>query len=72
MLYERTDLSQNKEKLLELVHATPGAYTFTDIIRDPYIFELLGLKQQEVLLEKEMEQALLDHLLQFLLELPVK
>lgn len=69
LLYERTGLSQNKEKLLELVHATPGAYTFTDIIRDPYIFEFLGLKQQEVLLEKEMEQALLDHLLQFLLEL---
>ena len=52
-----------------MVHTAPSAQSLTDLIRDPYIFEFLGLKQQEVLLEKEMEQALLDHLLQFLLEL---
>lgn len=69
LLYERTGLSQNKEKLLAMVQALPGANTFTDLIRDPYIFEFLGLKQQEVVPEKELEQALLDHLLQFLLEL---
>jgi predicted nuclease of restriction endonuclease-like (RecB) superfamily len=69
LLYERTGLSQNKERLLAMVQATPNANTFTDLIRDPYIFEFLGLKQQEVLPEKELEQALLDHLLQFLLEL---
>ncbi len=69
LLYERTNLSKNKEKLLELVHSKPSANTFPDLIRDPYIFEFLGLKQQEVLPEKELEQALLDHLLQFMLEL---
>lgn len=69
LLYERTGLSQNKEKLLAMVQATPDPNTFTDLIRDPYIFEFLGLKQQDVLPEKELEQALLDHLLQFLLEL---
>ena len=69
LLYERTGLSQDKEKLLAMVQVTPDANTFTDLIRDPYIFEFLGLKQQEVLPEKELEQALLDHLLQFLLEL---
>jgi len=69
LLYERTGLSQNKEKLLAMVQATPDANTFSNLIRDPYIFEFLGLKQQEVLPEKELEQALLDHLLQFLLEL---
>lgn len=69
LLYERTGLSQNKEKLLAMVQATPAANTFSNLIRDPYIFEFLGLKQQDVLPEKELEQALLDHLLQFLLEL---
>ena len=69
LLYERTGLSANKDKLLALVQAAPFTHTLTDIIRDPYIFEFLGLKQQEVLPEKDMEQALLDHLLQFLLEL---
>lgn len=69
LLYERTGLSKNKEKLLELVHSKPRTNSFPDLIRDPYIFEFIGLKKQEVLPEKEMEQALLDHLLQFLLEL---
>ena len=69
LLYERTGLSQNKEKLLAMVQAAPATSTITDIIRDPYVFEFLGLKQQEVLPEKELEQALLDHLQQFLLEL---
>ncbi len=69
LLYERTGLSYNKEKLLASVQETSETNTFTHLIRDPYIFEFLGLKQQEVLPEKELEQALLDHLLQFLLEL---
>ena len=69
LLYERTGLSANKEKLLASVHQNKQSPIFSDLIRDPYIFEFLGLRNQEVLPEKEMEQALLDHLLQFLLEL---
>lgn len=69
LLYERTGLSGDKEKLLALTHQKAAIQNFPDLIRDPYIFEFLGLKPYEVLLEKEMEQALLDHLLQFLLEL---
>lgn len=69
LLYERTGLSGDKEKLLALTHHKAAIQNFPDLIRDPYIFEFLGLKPCEVLLEKEMEQALLDHLLQFLLEL---
>lgn len=69
LLYERTGLSKNKEKLLTLAHSKQTEHTFPDLIRDPYIFEFLGLKQYEVLPEKDMEQAILDHLLQFILEL---
>ncbi len=69
LLYERTGLSDNKEKLLALVRASPDTLSFADLIHDPYIFEFLGLKKQDVLPEKDMERALLDHLLQFLLEL---
>lgn len=69
LLYERTGLSKNKEKLLALANTNKAPQSFNEIIRDPYIFEFVGLKQQDVLVEKEMEQALLDHLLQFLLEL---
>lgn len=69
LLYERTGLSKNKGNLLKLVDPTPRKNSFPDLIRDPYIFEFIGLKQQDVLPEKELEQALLDNLLQFLLEL---
>ena len=69
LLYERTGLSKNKEKLLELAHSKAESENFPDLIRDPYVFEFIGLKQHEAIPEKELEQALLDHLLQFLLEL---
>ena len=69
LLYERTALSQNKEKLLEQVHDETPVNSSPGIIRDPYVFEFIGLKKHEVIQEKEMEQALLDNLMQFLLEL---
>jgi predicted nuclease of restriction endonuclease-like (RecB) superfamily len=69
LLYERTGLSNNKEKLLALSQQDTAVHSAFDIIKDPYIFEFLGLKQQDVLLEKDLEKSLTDHLLQFLLEL---
>lgn len=69
LLYERTGLSKNKEKLMQLTNDKALQLTPQDIIKDPYVFEFLGLKQQEVLGEAELEAALLDHLQEFLLEL---
>ncbi len=69
LLYERTGLSKDKEKLLSLTQEEAAELLPEDIIRDPYIFEFIGLKQQEVLKEEQLEEALLDHLQSFLLEL---
>lgn len=69
LLYERTGLSKNKEKLLQITRDEATQLIPADIIRDPYIFEFIGLKQHEVLKENELEKALLDHIQQFLLEL---
>jgi len=69
LLYERTGLSKNKDKLIELTNDKALQLTPQNIIRDPYIFEFLGLKEQEVLQESELEEKLLGHLQQFLLEL---
>ena len=69
LLYERTGLSSNKEKLIQIANKKAVQLLPQDIIRDPYIFEFLGLKEQEVLQESELEKKLLDHLQQFLLEL---
>lgn len=40
-----------------------------DIIRDPYVLDFLGLKQNDSFYESDLEQALIDHLQEFMLEL---
>lgn len=69
LLFERTGLSKNKEKLLQITREEATQLIPADIIRDPYVFEFIGLKQHEVLKENKLEKALLDHIQQFLLEL---
>lgn len=69
LLYERTGLSKNKEKLIRITNEKATELNAADIIRDPYIFEFLGLKQREVIKEEKLEELLLDHLQEFLLEL---
>ena len=69
LLFERTGLSKNKEKLLMSLNDKIQEPQSRDIIHDPYIFEFLGLKPREVFQEKDLEQAILDNLSQFLLEL---
>lgn len=69
LLYERSGLSSDKDKLSRLAHMTCEAIQPADIIRDPYIFEFLGLEATEAMRENDLETALLDHLQDFLLEL---
>ena len=69
LLFERTALSRNKRRVVDLAHEAAETATPENAIRDPYVFEFLGLKQRDVLLEGDLEQALLDRLQEFLLEL---
>lgn len=69
LLYERTGLSDDRAKLLRLVRQDAAELQPADVIRSPYVFEFLGLKPREVMRESDLEDALLDHLQEFLLEL---
>ena len=69
LLFERTGLSTDKEKLIRLTNEKADQLRPIDIIRDPYVFEFTGLRPQEVVEESDLEQALLDDLQDFLLEL---
>lgn len=69
LYFERSGLSQNKEKLAELEQAGAEQAEPKLAIRDPYIFEFLGIKSREVMRESDLEDALLDKLQDFLLEL---
>jgi predicted nuclease of restriction endonuclease-like (RecB) superfamily len=67
--YERTGLSKDKKKLATLVQKSTETADPKLTIRDPYIFEFLGLKPREVMSESHLEEQLLDKLQDFLLEL---
>lgn len=69
LYYERSGLSQDKKKLSELTLDNSEKQSPVQIIRDPYIFEFLGIKPKEVMSESALEDALLDKLQEFLLEL---
>ncbi len=69
LYYERTGLSKNKEKLSKLVQQEAHQLTPKDVIRDPYVFEFLGIKPNEILRENNLRDSLLDKLQEFLLEM---
>ena len=71
-LFERLLLSDgksNKEKVLELSKDGQIISKPSDIVKQPYVFEFLGIKEQKPLLEKDLEYKLIRHIEDFLLEL---
>ena len=70
LFYERLLSSKDKEKVSkEIYKLEPQIKKAEDIIKDPYVLEFLGLPENTNFLEKNLEQALIDHLQKFLLEL---
>jgi predicted nuclease of restriction endonuclease-like (RecB) superfamily len=69
LYYERSGLSKDKTKLSAMAHAAADRLQPVHIIRDPYVFEFLGLRSRDVMAESDLEDALLDRLQDFLLEL---
>ena len=67
-LYVRAGISTNPEKMMSLP-TMKGHDSNALQIREPFTFEFLGLKAQEVVTEHDIEEALISHLQEFLLEL---
>lgn len=68
-LFARTGLSKNMDKAIVLANKGAEKISIKDVIRSPYTFEFLGLKPKDVMKEKPLEDALAEHLKEFLLEL---
>ncbi len=68
MLYERTGLSENKEEVIskanDIMPLLPA-----DTIKNPYLLEFLGLQEKSEYSESDLEQAIIDHLQNFLMEM---
>ena len=68
-LFQRLALSKDKEEVLRLAEQGQMIAKPEDLLRDPYVFEFLGLPDRMIPQEAKLEQLLIDHLQQFLLEL---
>ena len=67
--FERTAVSIEKRQMLEKGRETGEKYNPQDFIKDPLVLEFLNLKDVPELTESRLEQALLNHLQEFLLEM---
>ena len=67
-LYVRAGISANPDKLLSLP-SVQGHDSVELQIRQPFTFEFLGLKAQDIVDEHDLEEALICHLQEFILEL---
>jgi predicted nuclease of restriction endonuclease-like (RecB) superfamily len=68
-LFERLLLSNDKESVLAVARNEKLPESPHEIIKDPMILEFLGLRRESAYYEKDLEQAIITHLQDFLLEL---
>lgn len=69
LYYERLLASKDKTPVVEEAKEKMSEIKPEHFIRDPFVLEFLNLKDYPALRESDIEQALIDHLQQFLLEL---
>lgn len=68
-LYERLLISKDKDKVKQLSTKGQIIETPSDMVKDPYVLEFLGLSENSEYSESDLEGYIIDHLQEFLLEL---
>lgn len=69
LLFDRLAKSRNKKSLLQLAARGQEVAQPVDVLKDPVVLEFLGLPESPRLVETKLEQALINNLQTFLLEL---
>jgi predicted nuclease of restriction endonuclease-like (RecB) superfamily len=69
LLFDRLALSRDKAGVIELARKGHEITRPSDLVKDPFVLEFAGLRQDERFLESDLEHALIVKLQQFLLEL---
>ena len=67
--YQRILASKDKTSVADEINILEPKPEYEKIVKDPYVLEFLDLPANEHFYESELEQALIDHLQKFLLEL---
>lgn len=68
-LYERLALSRNKDEVMRLASEGQTIEKPSDVIKNPFTLEFLGLRPDSVYTESKLENAIIGKMQQFLLEL---
>ncbi len=69
MYYQRILASRDKALVAAEIQTTEPRPEYEKIVKDPYVMEFLEIQPDTHVYEGELEQALIDHLQHFLLEL---
>ena len=69
MYYQRILASRDKQSVAAEIQSLEPKSEYEKIVKDPYVMEFLQIKPDTHVYEGELEQALIDHLQNFLLEL---
>ena len=69
LLFDRLAKSRDKEKVLALARRGHELDGPSDVLKNPFVLEFLGLHERSEWRERELEQAIIDRLESFLLEL---
>ena len=67
--FERSGLSKNKAALSAMVKQEAVTLTPVDILHEPVTLEFLGFKSKETWTESDLEEAIINHMQEFLLEM---
>lgn len=67
--FERSAISKNPEKMSKYVQGTSEKTDLAELIKSPYVYEFLGLKDKDIVEEADLEEALIQNLEEFMLEL---
>ena len=65
----RAGLSRKPEKLMDLTNQKADKVEIANVVKSPYVFEFLGLRDMDVVEETDLESMLMTHICEFILEL---
>jgi len=68
MLFERLSMNKDQDEILALARRGQEVAVPSDVIKDPFVLEFLDLKEKPTAHERDLEQAIIDRLEEFLLE----
>ena len=67
--YERTALSATPEKMSAYIQQRAEHLSLAEVVKTPHVYEFLGLKDKDVIEESDLEQSIMNHLQEYLLEM---